>query len=78
MYRSLREVLEENPTVEKRTVVLLVTDGEDDSTGKNNDKEVIRKAVSESMIPVYGSAFVHKATKAKQNQDEIHTRQNLR
>lgn len=63
LYRSLREVLEENTTLEKRTVVFLVTDGEDDSTGKNNDKEVIRKTVSESMIPVYGVLLYNKAQK---------------
>ena len=63
LYRSLREVLEENTTFEKRTVVLLVTDGEDDSTGKNNDKEVIRKTVADSMIPVYGVILYNKAQK---------------
>ena len=83
LYRSLREVLEENPTVEKRTVVLLVTDGEDDSTGKNNDKEVIRKAVSESMIPVYGVLLYNKAqkpnkTKMKYTRDKILDEKNCR
>lgn len=83
LYRSLREVLEENPTVEKRTVVLLVTDGEDDSTGKNNDKEVIRKTVSESMIPVYGVLLYNKAqkpnkTKMKYTRDKILDEKNCR
>lgn len=63
LYRSLREVLETNQTREMRTVVLLVTDGEDDSTGKNNDKEVIRKTVADSTIPVYGVLLYNKSRK---------------
>lgn len=68
LYRSLREVLEANQTTDMRTVILLVTDGEDDSTGKNNDKEVVRKTVSQSTIPVYGVILYnksHKPNKAK-------------
>lgn len=83
LYRSLREVLEENTVADKRTVVLVVTDGEDDSTGKNNDKEVIRKTVSESMIPVYGVLLYNKAqkpnkAKMKYTRDKILDEKNCR
>lgn len=83
LYRSLREVLEQNTVTEQRTVVLLVTDGEDDSTGKNNDKEAIRKAVSESVIPVYGVLLHNKSqkpnkVKMKYTKDKILDEKNCR
>lgn len=61
LYRSLNQILElyspECSIDDMRTVVLLVTDGEDDSddvNGKDNDKENTLKNVTEASIPVYG------------------------
>lgn len=61
LYRSLNEVLEEQSSQvsmdDLRTVVLLITDGEDDSddvNGKDNDKDATLENVCASSIPVYG------------------------
>ncbi|MBR1693167.1 MAG: VWA domain-containing protein, partial [Lachnospiraceae bacterium] len=61
LYRSLNEVLEEQSAqmaIDKlRTIVLLITDGEDDSddlNGKDNDKDSTLANVRASCIPVYG------------------------
>jgi len=61
LYRSLNEVLEEQASqmaIDKhRTVILLITDGEDDSdeiNGRNNDSNTTLTNVKESSIPVYG------------------------
>lgn len=53
LYRSLNEVLAENAAPELRTVVLLITDGEDDSSGKSNSKQSTLKNVQQAAIPVY-------------------------
>lgn len=53
LYRSLNDVLAENAAPELRTVVLLITDGEDDSSGKNNSKQSTLKNVQDATIPVY-------------------------
>lgn len=61
LYRSLNQVLEEQSSQSTmdnlRTVILLVTDGEDDSDdikGKDNDKDATLENVQNSSIPVYG------------------------
>lgn len=53
LYRSLNDVLAGNAAPELRTVVLLITDGEDDSAGKNNSKQSTLKNVQDATIPVY-------------------------
>lgn len=53
LYRSLNEILAGHAAPQMRTVVLLLTDGEDDSTGKSNSKESTLKNVQEALIPVY-------------------------
>ncbi len=53
LYRSLNEILAEHAAPQMRTVVLLLTDGEDDSAGKSNSKESTLKNVREALIPVY-------------------------
>lgn len=45
------------------SVVLLVTDGEDDSLGKDNSKESTLENVKKSMVPVYGILLKNKAKK---------------
>ncbi len=61
LYRSINEVVEEqsNQTsmTNMRTVILLVTDGEDDSdeiNGKNNDKDATLNNVANAVVPIYG------------------------
>ena len=61
LYRSLNEVLEEQAgqmALDRlRTVIILITDGEDDSdeiNGRNNDKDVTLENIKASSIPVYG------------------------
>lgn len=54
LYRSLNEVLASQTSPKMRTVVLLVTDGEDDSKGKDIDKVSTVEEVREAFIPVYG------------------------
>lgn len=53
LYRSLNDVLAGNRAPGIRTVVLLVTDGEDDSAGKNNSRQSTLKNVKEAVIPIY-------------------------
>ena len=54
LYRSINEVLAEQTTPSMRTVMILITDGEDDSEGKDIDKKSTAKEVGDAMIPVYG------------------------
>lgn len=54
LYRSLTQVLGTAEGEELRTVVLLITDGEDDSQGKNNRTYQVNSAVKNSRIPIYG------------------------
>jgi uncharacterized protein YegL len=61
LYRSLNEVLEAQSSQTSidslRTVIILVTDGEDDSddvNGNDNDKDTTLSNVKNSSIPVYG------------------------
>lgn len=72
LYRSLNEVLTAytvaQPTM--RTVVLLVTDGEDDSKGKDNSKESTLKNVREAMVPVYGIMLKNKSKKPNRSKEK--------
>lgn len=54
LYRSLTQVLETVDNGKMRTVVLLITDGEDDSQGKNNRTYQVNPAVKNSKVPIYG------------------------
>lgn len=61
LYRSLNEVLAGQVSPEMRTVVLLITDGEDDSAGKDIDKVSTEKEVKNASVPVYG-VLLHRQT----------------
>ena len=56
LYRSLNEVLTAYAGAQpsQRTVVLLVTDGEDDSLGKDNSKESTLENVKKTMVQFKG------------------------
>ncbi len=61
LYRSINQVLEEQAAQTSinalRTVILLITDGEDDSddvNGMDNDKDATLENVQNSSIPIYG------------------------
>lgn len=54
LYRSLTQILETADNSNERVVVLLLTDGEDDSQGKNNKTYQVNPAVKNTKIPVYG------------------------
>ena len=54
LYRSINQILKEQASPEKRTVLLLITDGEDDSQGKDINNVSTAKTVKEASIPVYG------------------------
>lgn len=72
LYRSLNEVLsayiDAQPSM--RTVVLLVTDGEDDSQGKDNSKESTLKNVKNAMVPVYGIMLNNKSKKPNKQKEK--------
>lgn len=59
LYRSLNEILAAQTSPDMRTIVLLVTDGEDDSKGKDIDKVSTEKEVKNASVPVYG-VLLHK------------------
>lgn len=54
LYRSLNEVLAAQTSPCMRTVVLMITDGEDDSKGKDIDKVSTAQQVKNAAVPVYG------------------------
>lgn len=54
LYRSLNQLLETTDNDSLRTVVILITDGEDDSQGKNNQTYQVNSAIKGSKVPVYG------------------------
>lgn len=54
LYRSLNQVLAEQTAPKLRTIVLLITDGEDDSKGKDIDKVSTAEEVGGATVPVYG------------------------
>lgn len=54
LFRSLNQILQEQVSPKIRTVILLITDGEDDSQGKDIDNVSTVKTVQEASVPVYG------------------------
>ncbi len=54
LYRSLSEVLGTTDNSGMRTIVFVITDGEDDSQGKNNKSYEVNPIIKQSKIPVYG------------------------
>lgn len=72
LYRSLNQILREQTSPRIRTVVLLITDGEDDSRGKDMDNVSTVKTVQEASIPVYGILVNRKPSKVltKEEQEE--------
>lgn len=63
LYRSLNEVLAEEQGNALRTVILLVTDGEDDSRGKDIDRKSTADEVKNGTVPVYGILLHNKSSK---------------
>lgn len=61
LYRSLNEILHEQASPKERTVVLLITDGEDDSKGKDIDNVSTANTVKEASVPVYGILLANKS-----------------
>lgn len=76
LYRSLNDILAGNRAPGMRTVVLLVTDGEDDSAGKNNSGPSTLKNVKDAMIPVY-CVLLHNVAKKQDDKKIRHTRKML-
>ena len=60
LYRSLNEILHEEASPKLRTIVLLITDGEDDSKGKDIDGVSTANTVKEASVPVYGIILANK------------------
>lgn len=61
LYRSLNEILHEQASPRARTVVLLITDGEDDSKGKDIDNVSTANTVRDASVPVYGIILANKS-----------------
>lgn len=61
LYRSLNEILHEQAAPKERTVVLLITDGEDDSKGKDIDDVSTANTVRDASVPVYGIILANKS-----------------
>lgn len=70
LYRSLNQILLEQTSPEKRTVVLLITDGEDDSKGKDIDNVSTAKTVKEASVPVYGVVLNRKPSKSGKTEEQ--------
>ena len=81
LYRSLNQVLKEQASPDMRTVVVLITDGEDDSKGKDIDNVSTAKTVKEASVPVYGILLDRKPTKsgnaAEQDEKISYTRNKI-
>ncbi len=61
LYRSLNEILLEQASPKERTIVLLITDGEDDSKGKDIDNVSTANTVRDASVPVYGILLANKS-----------------
>ena len=70
LYRSLNQILQEQASPKMRTVVLLITDGEDDSKGKDIDNVSTAKTVKEASVPVYGILLNRKPSKSGQTEEQ--------
>ncbi len=69
LYRSLNQILQEQASPKKRTIVLLITDGEDDSKGKDIDNVSTAKTVKEASVPVYGILLNRKPSKSGKTEE---------
>ncbi len=74
LYRSLNEIIAEQASVSMRTVVLLVTDGEDDSEGKDNNISNTVENTKNASIPIYGVLL--KNTLSKKNKEKMKATEN--
>lgn len=74
LYRSINEILAEEAAVPMRTVLLLITDGEDDSEGKDNSIENTVRNVKNASISVYG--ILLKNTLSNQNKKKMKATEN--
>ncbi|MCI9532217.1 MAG: FHA domain-containing protein [Lachnospiraceae bacterium] len=70
LYRSLNQILQEQASPKKRTVVLLITDGEDDSKGKDIDHVSTANTVKEASVPVYGIVLQAKPTSTGEYEEQ--------
>lgn len=61
LYRSLNEVLAANSSPNMRTILLLITDGEDDSKGKDINGKSTANEMKNAMIPAYGIILHNKS-----------------
>lgn len=83
LYRTLNQVVTEHTAENMRTVALIVTDGEDDSEGKDIDADSTAKKVKNASIPVYGILLFNdarepNAEKMRYTQYEILAEENCR
>lgn len=70
LYRSLNQILQEQASPKKRTVVLLITDGEDDSKGKDIDNVSTAKTVKNASVPVYGILLNRKPSRSGRTEEQ--------
>lgn len=54
LYRSLTKKLTTIDNSSERTILLVITDGEDDSSGKDKENYNVNPAVAHSKVPLYG------------------------
>ncbi|MBO5303946.1 MAG: FHA domain-containing protein [Lachnospiraceae bacterium] len=83
LYRTLNQVITEHTAEDMRTVALIVTDGEDDSKGKDIDADSTAEKVKNASIPVYGILLYNdarepNAEKMRYTQYEILAEENCR
>lgn len=76
LYRSLTQILESTNGEKIRTVIVLITDGEDDSQGKSNKSYEVNPLVKKTKVPIYG--LLLKNISKKPNKAKMaNTRKNL-
>lgn len=76
LYRSLTQILQSADNAKTRTVILVITDGEDDSQGKNNKTYEVNPLVKTSKVPIYG--ILLKNVSRKPNKEKMaNTRKNI-
>lgn len=77
LYRSLNQILAGNQSPHMRTVILMVTDGEDDSTGKDNSRGSTVKQVKNATIPIYGVLLRNRSKRPDRKKIQCTTNQIL-
>ena len=76
LYRSLTKKLTTIDNFSERTVLLVITDGEDDSSGKDKENYNVNPAVEHSKVPLYG--ILMKNVSSRQNTKKINnTKKNI-